>query len=645
MDPRTTPGPAALLGEADFVRALARSLLADAAAADDVAQEVLVAGLGRGPEQAGALRAWLASAVRKLVHLRRRGEARRAAREERAARLERLPSTAEVVEREALRAAVVRAVLALDEPYRTVILLRFYEGVPPRAIAARLGVPVETVQTRTKRALARLRARLDREHGPRAAWAALLLPLAHSGPALRGPAHSPSSRPSWMPMLAPKLLLFSLPLVFLGLRWLPARGAGPAVTEPALAEPARAARAAAPEPTSAIGHREPAAVATPRAQGNGDATLSLTITWHDGTPAAGIQVRVSDAGRPTYAALEGRTDAAGAVRFTALRAGKASVHVDRKPRADVATLSAGQETRLALQIPRGFDLEGLVRDAAGAPVAGATIWMGRSDPPYFPVATSAADGSFRVRSLQARVGLCARKDGHAPSLARSFRHPDGSVVQETFELRGPGAAVSGVVRDAAGEPLADALVLLDGQGMLREEDPLLPPGVTAGIAYAIDSVRGAHAGPQTVRTDGAGRFALGGLRPGRVPLGVIARGHAPWRGALEVAAGASGTTEIRLARGWSLAGQLLDADGNPAAGRLIVHSAPVPGLLCPMLEVGPDGAFALVDLPPGQLSVWIGSAESAASTTLRGAAGDVLTWEAVLGTASGDGAEIDLWDG
>jgi DNA-directed RNA polymerase specialized sigma24 family protein len=116
MDPGTTPGPTALLGEADFVRVLARSLPADAAAAEDVAQEALVAWLSRGPERAGALRAWLASAVRKLV---------------------RLPSTAEVVEREALRAAVVRAVLALDEPYRTVILLRYYEGVPPRASAAR----------------------------------------------------------------------------------------------------------------------------------------------------------------------------------------------------------------------------------------------------------------------------------------------------------------------------------------------------------------------------------------------------------------------------------------------------------------------------------------------------------------------------
>src|SRR4029077_6361026 len=88
-------------------------------------------------------------------------------------------STDEIVGRGARRARVVGAVLALDEPYRAVVLLRFFEHLPPRAVARRLQVPVETARTRLKRALAQLRARLDRHsRGDRAAWCALLLPYA-----------------------------------------------------------------------------------------------------------------------------------------------------------------------------------------------------------------------------------------------------------------------------------------------------------------------------------------------------------------------------------------------------------------------------------------------------------------------------------
>lgn len=70
---------------------------------------------------------------------------------------------------------MANAVLALAEPYRTTVLLRFWEGLSPAAIAKQQGVPTETVRTRLKRGLMQLRARLDDEHGgDRKAW---LLPL------------------------------------------------------------------------------------------------------------------------------------------------------------------------------------------------------------------------------------------------------------------------------------------------------------------------------------------------------------------------------------------------------------------------------------------------------------------------------------
>ncbi|MEM1453210.1 MAG: sigma factor-like helix-turn-helix DNA-binding protein, partial [Planctomycetota bacterium] len=71
--------------------------------------------------------------------------------------------------------------LDLDEPYRTVVLLRFFEELPPRAIAKRTGRPVETVRKQTQRGLERLREALQARYGDRGAWAVALLPLAGPG--------------------------------------------------------------------------------------------------------------------------------------------------------------------------------------------------------------------------------------------------------------------------------------------------------------------------------------------------------------------------------------------------------------------------------------------------------------------------------
>jgi RNA polymerase sigma factor (sigma-70 family) len=92
-------------------------------------------------------------AARNLAIKRLRGDRRRVRREETVARPEGVPSDADVLERERLRRGVVDAVLALPEPYRATLLLRYFEDLPPREIARRTGVPVETVRTRTRRAI------------------------------------------------------------------------------------------------------------------------------------------------------------------------------------------------------------------------------------------------------------------------------------------------------------------------------------------------------------------------------------------------------------------------------------------------------------------------------------------------------------
>ena len=121
-----------LLAHAGFVRSLARGLLADEAAVDDVVQEAMVRALESGPRRQGALRSWLRSVTRNLVFKRLRGQARRRAREEAVAQREALPSAADLHERETSLERVIEAVLSLSEKNRRVILLRYFEDLPPR---------------------------------------------------------------------------------------------------------------------------------------------------------------------------------------------------------------------------------------------------------------------------------------------------------------------------------------------------------------------------------------------------------------------------------------------------------------------------------------------------------------------------------
>ncbi|MEM7205946.1 MAG: RNA polymerase sigma factor [Planctomycetota bacterium] len=158
-----------LLAETDWLRGLARSLV-DEDSADDLLQETLLVALHRDRTRTGRLRPWLAGIARKLALGRVRARARERRRVERCAVAEPEPGAADAVLEVAARRRVVAAVTALDEPYRSAVLLRFFEGLPPREIATRLRAPVETVRTRLKRGLATLRTGLDAEFGDRETW-------------------------------------------------------------------------------------------------------------------------------------------------------------------------------------------------------------------------------------------------------------------------------------------------------------------------------------------------------------------------------------------------------------------------------------------------------------------------------------------
>jgi RNA polymerase sigma-70 factor (ECF subfamily) len=164
------PAAKTLLEHSEFLRALARSILRDNHAAEDVAQDALLAA-GRRP----GVRAWLGTVARNLAVSRLRGDRRRARRERAAARPEAHGDVPEAVARLEAQQRVVEAVLALEPHYREVVLERFFYERSLPDVAARLGVPVATARTRLRRALATLKARLERRLGPAALVAALTL--------------------------------------------------------------------------------------------------------------------------------------------------------------------------------------------------------------------------------------------------------------------------------------------------------------------------------------------------------------------------------------------------------------------------------------------------------------------------------------
>ena len=284
-----------LLEHQAWVRRLAHSLLRDEHAAEDAAQDAFRSALERPPAERTNLRGWLGAVVRNAALQSQRSERARTARERRAARGESLPSAAELVEQAELLRELAGHVVELAEPYRSVLMLRYFSGLAPREIARKRGVPLNTVRSQLARALARLRERMDAgNEGDRSAWTALLLPLA---------AKEPAALAGWIEVatmsLQAKLATAAAAAVVIGaLAWWPLRSAR---DEPTIAEgPASLAAPAPPpatEPANEATARTPAAtreaVAAPREDGPG-LLLYGSLTDREGGRVAGGRIYFED---------------------------------------------------------------------------------------------------------------------------------------------------------------------------------------------------------------------------------------------------------------------------------------------------------------------------------------------------------------
>jgi len=531
-----------LLAQTDWIRRLARGLMADPAAAEDVAQRALLVALERRPRQPGRLRAWLAGLVRNVARHERRAAERRRRHETAEPSIASSPSTASLVERAELQQRLITVVLALPEPYRTTVLLRYVEDFGAEEIGRRTGVPGSTVRTRLARGLARLREQLDSEScGGRESWLPALVALAGSQRPVTLLAPAAGQLTTWGTLMTIQGKLAVGAAVVLGLAlalWSVFEVGG--------------------SPWQPTGQLDAPVVASDQLPPVPERSLPRPPTASPPEPEV---LPISEAHPGQLVRVSGRlVDALGA------------------PVAD-ATL------RL---LPDGWTLAALGFDQSGDPLALGWLDDARVDdrhrpfdsPPWNLVAPrrSAADGTF---VLSARLVLW----DHSDSMSSFHRYPELVVQHAQFAtmrvpcwervteagtslfevgtlVLAPGVSIMGRVVDEHGAPLSGVDVRALLRGKLSPDERLVRVGQDDWDNVTDHDTL---SGPD-------GRFLIPGLWAGEYELSLELGGVRPLVQPLELSAGAGPDASLRdlgdlvLADGEVLAGTVVDAQGRSIAG-------------------------------------------------------------------------------
>jgi RNA polymerase sigma factor (sigma-70 family) len=392
-----------LLSHRTWLSRLARDLVGDDS--DDVVQETLRIALQRPPAQSGTLRVWLQRVARNVANRTRRDRQRQRTHEGTliASKSNAVSTPHEIVARQQLVVAVAEAVRDLDEPYRTVVHLRYHEGLPPREIAARTATNVATVKTRLLRARERLREALERR-APRSDWRAGLLAaltLDDSDPVPGSGGTGVASTPAKVAVVAAIVFAAALPLLWHADDSLPltanasVHAANPSVgtASVAVANERRAASMQDPPPAPTLPQPAPAGERVRGivvdASGNGIAGAFVF---------AGSQVRArgDEPGKPFEIARVRdavKTDDQGAFELAATT-WVTAWHPEHSPR----TVAIADTSRIVLA--RLWELRGRLLDAAAAPRAATELRLDRTT-----VATTDAAGVFRFERVAAGVRL------------------------------------------------------------------------------------------------------------------------------------------------------------------------------------------------------------------------------------------------
>jgi len=171
--------PKDLLHHSEFLRRMALSLIRDTHLAEDLFQQTFIDNWSDPIEDVQHPRSWFAKEIKNRIRMYVRSETRRRKREKVSAHSEPQPSTDDLVANLEVRSIVTDTVSELDDIYRKPLMLRFYEGLSNNAAAAALGIPLETMRTRLKRGLKKVKNKLEsRYNGDTKRWVMALAPVA-----------------------------------------------------------------------------------------------------------------------------------------------------------------------------------------------------------------------------------------------------------------------------------------------------------------------------------------------------------------------------------------------------------------------------------------------------------------------------------
>jgi hypothetical protein len=502
---------------------------------------------------------------------------------------------AAVAQKAELIARVGAAVQALHEPLRTAVVMRFWHGMLPDAIAQQLGVPRNTVRSRLQRGLELLRERLDREFGTRERWTKPLGAIAGVRAAV------PAATSGAMVMLFTgwlmntKLLLGAAAVLVaaVAIPWsLAGERGGPGTPPTVSGSPNAVVASAAPPPNERIEQPLPAI-----ASGAGEEpfdpapvhvapwTPDILVVDEDDLPVteaivtiwASTKVERSAEVRKQYGGS--RHAYQGHAENPTLR-----VHTDEDGRARPAPVldlesyafaaskdgignSAEAPTwytrkvEVKLVLARSFQVRGQVLRADGSPGVGATVTAG---PSFYPTPQSSpapvvtdAEGRFAM-ALQGRGkwDFRANLDGQTslPNKVQVLSEPVPEVV-----ISFPGAInLTGLVVDADGKPVPQASVRAWREYRLNSKDQD-PDDYETGYADADD----------------AGRFTIAVQRCARYELLASQKGHATSELVWTETTREKPHAEVRLVlqRFAEIRGRVLHENGTPFAGVRVVASA------------------------------------------------------------------------
>ena len=571
------------LASAGWVRRLALGLAGDVHEAEDLVQDALVVALERREERPaaeGAFGAWFAGVLRHLAWKRRRAEGRRGRREALAARPEAQPGADALHERVSLHQELVDAVMRLDEPYRSALLLRYLDELSPRAIARRLGVPPNTVRTRLQRGRARLRDELDRAHGGRERWLPGLLALGEAPLPVAGTIAG-SLGGLWLVGTKTKLALAAVVGV-VGL-WGGLRLAqrGPETEARVLEAPAVATRALADEPRTAATADAPAAREAVAAQAAEPtppalATLEVRVLARESgrpLPRVWVDLRLAGAERTDLPLRTAVTGDEGTARFElppdrALElATRTEAWIAEEARLDVAPLTPGEARTLDVPLATEADARffGRVLDAAtDQPLAGAWVRLddlvtwdaaaGGFERPGVAEASSGTDGLFELRLCSWRPGvLRIVREGYGMAMVSASAAFGSPLEPRVVSLEREAALEITVV--GASEPLR-AVVSVPSHHLLNESGPW-------NYRWLPDPRWEAP-----VQADQTGGARLAGLPP-NVPLALrLLAGEETVHESepLRLDPGETRRLELVLSAGAGIRGVVVDEAGAPAPG-------------------------------------------------------------------------------